>query len=114
MHEIGLLENVLSKVKQEALRKGLKEVKCIDLVIGKMQGITSESLKHALEITTAGDPMFKNCQVRVKEKEGSMKCLDCDHIFDLQTKADSCPLCGGIKVEIASGLEFYVESYAGN
>lgn len=114
LHEIGLLENALSKLKQEALRKGLKEIKCVDLVVGKMQGITAESLKQALEITGAGDPMFKNCRVRIKEKEGSMRCLDCDHVFVLHEKTASCPSCGGVNVEIASGLEFYVESYAGN
>lgn len=114
MHEIGLLKNALSKVKQEALRKGLNKVMCVDLVIGKMQGITPESLQHALEIAKNEDPMFEECQVQVKEVEGSLKCLDCDHTFSLQKPADSCPSCGGTNVKILSGFEFHVESYTGD
>ncbi|HHX87940.1 MAG TPA: hydrogenase maturation nickel metallochaperone HypA [Firmicutes bacterium] len=114
MHEIGLLKNALFKVKQEALGNGLTKIKSVDLVIGKMQGVTAESLKHALEIAQSEEPMFAGCQVQVKEIEGSMKCQDCDHLFSLQEVAESCPSCGGTNVKLISGLEFFVESYTGN
>jgi len=114
LHEIGLLKNALSKVKQEALKNGLTKIERIDLVIGKMQGITEESLNYALEMAQSEEPMFAGCQVQVKEVEGSMKCQDCDYLFSLQELAESCPSCGGTNVKLVSGLEFFVESYIGN
>ena len=114
MHEIGLLKNALAKVKQEALEKGWTRIEKVELVIGKMQGITPEALQHSLEISRAEQPMFAKCQVQVKEVDGSMKCLDCGHTFSLKEPAESCPSCGGAKVKLISGLEFFVESYSGN
>ncbi len=114
MHEIGLLKNALSQVKQEALRNGLTKVRRIDLVIGKMQGITPASLEHAMDIARAEDPLFAGCRVQIKEVEGTMECLGCGHRFALDQPADSCPSCGGANVRVATGLEFYVESYEGD
>lgn len=114
MHEIGLLKHALAKVRQEALKNGLTKIERVDLVIGKMQGVTAESLQHALEMAQAEEPMFAGCQVQVKEVEGSMKCQDCGHLFSLQELAESCPSCGGTNVKLVSGLEFFVESYTGN
>jgi hydrogenase nickel incorporation protein HypA/HybF len=114
MHEIGLMKNALSMVKREALEKGLNKIELVELVIGKMQGITAESLAHALEIAGADEPMFADCLVKVKEVEGSMKCLDCDSLFSLQEPAESCPSCRGGNLKLVSGLEFYVDSYTGN
>jgi len=114
MHEIGLLKNALAKVKEEALKNGLTKIEQVDLVIGKMQGITSGSLQHSLEIARQNDPMFAELRLEVKEVDGSMECQDCGHHFMLAEPAESCPSCGGSRVKLVSGLEFFVESYTGS
>lgn len=113
MHEIGLLKNALAKVKQEAVKKGLTEVERVDLVIGKMQGVIAETLNQGLEMIRSEEPMFANCQLKIKEVEGSMECRGCGCQFSLDKLAESCPACGGTDVKLVSGLEFLVESYTG-
>ena len=114
MHEIGLLKNALAKVKQEALKNGLTKIEQVDLVIGKLQGISADSLQHSLEIAQENEPMFAGLRLEVKEVDGAMKCQDCDHQFMLDEPAESCPSCGGSRVKLVSGLEFLVESYTGS
>ena len=114
MHKIGLLKNALSSVKHQALKEGLRRVDLVELVVGKMQGITADSLALALEIARADEPMFARCRVKVKEVEGAMECLDCHGRFSLDKPADSCPSCHGPNLKLISGLEFYVDSYSGS
>ena len=114
MHEIGLMKSALAGVKRQALQEGLNRVDLVELVIGKLQGITAESLAQALEIARADEPMFAGCRVKVKEVAGSMKCLDCNCLFSLDEPAESCPSCHGRNLKLVSGLEFYVDSYSGS
>lgn len=56
MHELGLMEAVVTAVAESAVREGITRVRTVRLVVGQRLGALPDALRFAFEVLAAGGP----------------------------------------------------------
>jgi hydrogenase nickel incorporation protein HypA/HybF len=109
MHELSVTESILEIVLRHANQAGAKRVMKIDLVIGQLASIVDDSVQFYWELI-AKDTLAENAVLQFRRIPLSMHCLDCQNQFEPGGDQFACPACGGNRLQITTGREFYVES----
>jgi hydrogenase nickel incorporation protein HypA/HybF len=114
MHELSLMTSVLETVRQGAPDNDIKQVKKVKLVIGKLSQALPDSLQFAFGVLSQ-DEMFRGAVLEIEEKDIICLCPDCQNQFAVQDDYSFiCPNCQGLKVEIISGRELYIDYFEGD
>lgn len=115
MHETSLVKFTLDAVEQRALVYNIHHVKSIQLVIGEMRGAIPTLMQEAFKLLTYRRPVFEGTVLEITEKQVTIRCKDCGHVFHVDDFHDVvCPECGGKKYDIVTGNELYIESFEGD
>ncbi|MEN6460565.1 MAG: hydrogenase maturation nickel metallochaperone HypA [Syntrophomonas sp.] len=113
MHELALIESVLTMVKENAQTNNIKKITIIKLVVGKFSMAVPESLQFAFE-AFKDEEMFAEAVLEIKETPIICQCKACGHEFEVDdTYRFKCSQCGDSSIEIISGRELYVDYYEG-
>ncbi|MEQ8175374.1 MAG: hydrogenase maturation nickel metallochaperone HypA [Syntrophomonadaceae bacterium] len=114
MHELSLMTSVIETVRQGALDNNIARVKKVKLVIGKLSQALPDSLQFAFSVLSA-DEMFCDAVLEIEEKEIACLCPDCQTQFTVQDEYSFiCPNCQGLKVDIISGRELFIDYFEGD
>lgn len=114
MHELSLMTSVIETVRQGALDNEIKKVKKVKLVIGKLSQALPDSLQFAFGVLCT-DEMFCGAELEIEEKEIICLCPECQTRFSVQDEYSFiCPSCKGIKVDIISGRELFIDYFEGD
>lgn len=114
MHELALIDSVLTMVKENALTNNIKKITKIKLVVGKFSMAVPESLQFAFEALKDKD-IFSEAVLEINETPIICQCNTCQNEFEVEKTYDfRCSRCGGASVEIVSGRELYVDYYEGD
>lgn len=105
MHELSIAVNIVEIVSEEA---GFKTVSEIDLEIGSMSGIITESLDFAMEEAVKGSCMSK-AKINLHELKAEAVCSKCDHVFEVDDFFAVCPQCGSFETDIIKGKELKIK-----
>lgn len=109
MHELAITQSMLELVLEQAKAAGAKEVASINLVIGEMTGIASDSLQFYLHLLSK-DTIAAGATLNIKTIKTQGNCRNCNKNFTLNEFDWSCPDCGGASGEITGGRELFLES----
>ena len=113
MHEFSVTKSLLDLCVQEAKKNGLKKVKKITVKLGKFTGFSAEAISYYFTHLEAGTAcagarlVFEEIPIRIK-------CPKCGHEGEIEEPVFICPKCGGERINLVSGREFYIESIEGN
>lgn len=109
MHEISIALNII-EIAEEELRKakGTKII-ALNLSVGKLSGVVIESLNFALEASRRDSPL-SNAEIIIEELPARMKCLACNHEYEVEDFYSICPKCEEFRHEIISGKELLISS----
>jgi hydrogenase nickel incorporation protein HypA/HybF len=110
VHELAVTQNLLDTVLNEAKTARAKKVTRVNLIIGELSGVASDSVQFYFDIlkkdTTAGE-----ATIDFKPVPAQLKCRDCQTDFHPQDEAIwLCPDCGSYSIEIIEGRDCYIES----
>jgi hydrogenase nickel incorporation protein HypA/HybF len=109
MHEIGVAQNILDIVLNQANIHKAEKVNSIKLVIGEFTGIVQESLEFALE-TLKKETLADKAEIIFSKVKLKTFCSKCDKTFIMNGKfLFQCPHCEG-NLEIINGKELYIEN----
>lgn len=112
MHELPVVIDLVRIVKEEAAKRGLKKITCINLVIGELSSIIDESVQMYFEII-AEESCCSGAKLIFEHVPAMLRCSRCNFEFPHYKNFD-CPKCGGESVLIkGTGREFYVKSLEG-
>jgi hydrogenase nickel incorporation protein HypA/HybF len=100
-----MLEIVLKQAEQAHAKK----VTQINLTIGAMTGVVSDSVQFYLDILTK-DTIAEGALVSFNLVPSRGKCGNCGRIFELPEFDWTCPECQGKIIDVISGKELFVES----
>lgn len=111
MHELSLVESILSIVEDEQAKHGLGRLKKVVLVNGALAGAVTDSLRFAWEALTPGTA-FEGVELVVEEAPLRVACGACGEEF---TPEDihymPCPKCEEfLGHKVLSGKELYIAS----
>ncbi|MGB9613848.1 MAG: hydrogenase maturation nickel metallochaperone HypA [Candidatus Margulisiibacteriota bacterium] len=108
MHELGLAEDALRKVKEEAKAKGLATVSFIKFQIGETLISDLEEFKELFSMISTGT-LAEGAKVEIEILPLKGNCAKCGKEINLKVFRLDCPHCGSTNFEITSGKELKVE-----
>lgn len=105
MHELSIAESVIESITQ---RVGDAQVCGIALEIGRLSGVSVDSLRFCFELAAA-DTVAAGASLDVSEPDGLARCLDCGEEFIVADLILLCR-CGSSDVRLLSGDELRIVS----
>lgn len=115
MHELALVESVMSAVKISAAENNINTVTRIGLVVGRFSNAIPESLEFAFEALKTDEAMFCNAQLFIKQTPVVCRCRQCGREFTIERDFRFvCPDCQSNDIKITGGRELYVDYYEGD
>ncbi len=108
MHELSVTQSVLDIALTHAERAGATRVLAIDLVIGELATIVSDSVQFYWDMIAQGTPA-EGASLRFTRLPLELRCIDCGRVFT-PTDSFGCPDCSGSHVRVHQGEEMRVES----
>ena len=100
----------MSVALEAAAQNGARRIIAIDLVIGDLASIVDDSVQFYFDIL-GKDTIAEGAVLRFRREPATATCLDCGHQFSIGTPLTAvCSACGGIRLRVLGGREFFVES----
>lgn len=110
MHELPATEGILKIALEAAQENGARGITAIDLVIGELTSIVDDSVQFYFDILSKGT-IAEGAILRFRREPAVATCWECEHRFTVSAPLlAECPKCGGIRLQVTGGKEFYVES----
>ena len=109
MHELSVVESMVSVVLKHAERNRAREVTKINLVLGEVSTVMEEPVKFYFELI-GRDTIAEGAELNFRRTPFTARCAECGHEFGIVEFDLRCPQCSGTETEITSGREFQVES----
>ena len=110
MHEMSIVQALIEQVEAEVEKSGEKGcVTRLDLVIGRLSGVHSDSIRFAFEFLSQ-DSILDGSELRISEPSASLTCHACDHREPITDLEMHCPQCGSGDVVIEGGRDLVLQS----
>jgi hydrogenase nickel incorporation protein HypA/HybF len=105
MHELSITQSVVEICEQNA---GGRRVLTVILELGELSGIVPDAVEFCFEACTKGT-LLEGARLIIDRVAPKGLCRDCGVEFPVSAYYDSCPACGGFKVELLRGEELRVK-----
>ncbi len=105
MHEFGIAQNIVESIKDAIGEKMLSKITKIYMDIGRLSGVSPESLEFSLEVLL--DKKGEKILV-VREIEPEVVCLKCKNRYSPEDIIWVCPVCNDMHAEIIKGNEIKI------
>ncbi len=110
MHEMSIIEALIEQTRQEVERAGERgRVRRLDLTIGRLSGVSCDSIRFAFELLTPGTPL-QEAELHIREPRATCRCHGCGARVEIDDLTLECPRCGGVEVSIEGGRELMLDS----
>ncbi len=110
MHELSVTQSVLQIALAHAERAGARRILRIDLVVGALSGIISESVQFYFDFV-AQDTIAEGATLAFRHVPARFRCQACGASYEPEGSDWVCPLCWDLHSEGAGGRECLVESF---
>lgn len=105
MHELAIAESVLDTI---TARIGDRQVREVRLEIGKLSGVSADSLRFCFELVATGTGV-DGAELEIVEPPGEGRCVTCSNEFVLLDRILLCA-CGSSDVRVTAGDELRIIS----
>jgi len=109
MHELSVVESMVSVVLRHADRNNAKRVRKINLVLGEASSVMEEPVRFYFDIISK-DTAALGAELSFRKTPLMARCRGCGEEFRVVEFDFTCPACSGGDTEVTSGREFQVES----
>ena len=105
MHELAIAESVLETI---TARLGERPVRGVRLEVGRLSGVSVDSLRFCFELAAAGT-VVDGAELDIVEPAGRARCVTCAEEFRLDDRILLCA-CGSSDVRVLAGEELRILS----
>ena len=109
MHEMGIVQSILSSSFEVAEREGATRITEITISVGELTEIVEFALQFAFESFTPGT-IAEGATLTVNHIGASSRCADCSTVFEHGRFEVICPECGSIACIPVTGRELNIDS----
>ena len=110
MHELSIAEALIEQVQREVQRSGHRgRVQRLELSIGRLSGVSSESLRFAFELLAPGT-LVEKAKVAIVQPKALCRCHACHASTEIDDVLGQCPACGSMEVVIEGGRDLILQS----
>lgn len=107
MHEVGVAQSILDIVVETANANDAKTVNKVNLRIGKLAGIETESLTFAFD-ALKDTTIAKDAVLTIERVPITGRCTECGHEAEYDSYFFQCAKCNSYKVELLTGEEMQI------
>jgi hydrogenase nickel incorporation protein HypA/HybF len=108
MHELGLAEDILRKIKEEAGKKGLSKVSSARVKVGASLVSDVPELKELLSKISKGT-IADGARLKIDISPVKTACGSCGKDFNPKEMRLDCPECGSTDIRVTTGKELVIE-----
>jgi len=108
MHEMSLMQSVVSILEEEAARQNFTQVKAVWLEIGKLSHVEPEALRFCFDVVIK-DTVADGARLEIVEIPGQAWCMNCSKPVEVAERFDACPDCGGYQLQMTGGDEMRIK-----
>lgn len=109
MHELPVTESILEIALRHAEQGGASRITDLYLVIGQLSSIVDDSVQFYWDLVSK-DTAAEGARLHFRRIPTEMVCLDCSQRYAPAEDDLACPSCGGVRIQVAAGEEFYLEA----
>lgn len=112
MHELPVMNSILSIVEKHAMKNKVQKVIKIHLRVGSFADLEEKWMQHYFDFLSK-DGIADGAILVIKRTPVIMKCTDCGYEFEInieEQKKIRCLICNCKKCSIVSGREYYIEN----
>lgn len=109
MHELSVVESMVSVVLRHAEKNRATKVTKINMVLGEVSSVMEEPIRFYFDIISK-DTVAQGAELFFKRTPLEARCKECGKVFKVVEFDFTCPGCKGSETEVISGREFQVES----
>src|SRR5512140_134057 len=107
MHELSIAQSILEIVRQHLPANGSQNVRTVNMKVGELSGVVTDSLEFCFEAITTGTP-FEGARLAIEHLPVRARCRTCAAVFPVEQSVFRCTSCRGEDLEIVSGRELQV------
>ena len=112
MHELGLCDALLKKVRQIAEENELEGVNSVSLEIGGLSGVMPNFMADCWEAVIDGTS-FSDTKLIISTVPGTAQCMACGELFEANLEKLVCPVCAGLRLNPVSGKDMTITEIEG-
>lgn len=110
MHELPITESIVRIAVEEAEKNKVSKINEIRLKIGELSGLVPECIQQYFDFVSNGT-VAEGAKIIITKIPVTMKCEICNYTGSIDDFVDNkCPICGGLKMHMSGGNEFYIDS----
>lgn len=105
MHELGITQNIVAIVAENAKEKSVKRV---TLEIGELSAIMSDAIEFCFDVCSKGT-VLEGAKLEIIKIPGLGKCRQCGAEISLEQPFGICHVCNSVEIDIIKGQEFKIK-----
>ena len=109
MHELSIALEILDIVEREAVKHGAAVVKQVNLRIGDLSGVETESLAFSFEAVKGEKELTREAVLNIERLPVRIWCNPCEREFDSAGPLVMCPRCESFDTKLLQGEEMEIE-----
>lgn len=112
MHELPVINSILSIVLKHAAQHQVQKVVAIHLRVGVMSDLEDQWMQQYFDYLSKGG-VAEGAKLVIERVPAVMCCSACSASFEIDVKSGTkpvCPACGGEKHSLVSGREYYIKN----
>ncbi|WP_459899250.1 hydrogenase maturation nickel metallochaperone HypA [Campylobacter concisus] len=107
MHELSIVQNLVSLCEKNAAKENAKEISKIEIKIGRLSGVEPHYLESAFDVYKAGT-ICENAKLVINLQGIVVECLDCGFSGELSENDFTCPKCKSQNLKVTDGEDMYL------
>lgn len=109
MHELAITQSILDIAQKAAAEHQVKRVREVRIKLGEYSGVVPECIQYYFDLISKGT-VAEGAALKMERLPIVMRCEQCGWEGRIDKYHIQCPACGGIRLKLLQGREFYVES----
>lgn len=112
MHELPVINSILSVVLKHAAANQVKKIVAIHLQVGEMSDLEDAWMQQYFDYLSKGT-LAEGAVLKIERIPVVMRCAACGHTYEVNVKDGTkplCPECGGDKHSLVSGREYFIKN----
>jgi len=108
MHELSIVESLLSVALENAEKAEATRVLKIYLVVGDLSGVVDDSVSFYFSFLSE-KTVAAGAQIVFTHTPARLRCRACNEVFTPENLDFHCPTCKEQQVDVIGGRELYVD-----
>ncbi|EAH7596552.1 hydrogenase maturation nickel metallochaperone HypA [Campylobacter upsaliensis] len=105
MHELSIVESLITLCEENATTQNAKEIDEIYVKIGRLSGIETTLFKRCFETFKENSTLCQNAKLFIEIAELEILCLSCGEKSILKENVFQCPQCQSVDLKVLDGDE---------